>query len=79
MEQDRYKPATDIVMEIRDKFDTDIVWLLYGTEQHLMQNASEMEGLDNEIDLVLLFRKLKSYDQEEILEFIKLEIKRYSS
>lgn len=74
LEQDRYKPAIDTLMQIRNRFDTDLLWLLYGENQ-----LSTKEFVENEIDLLLWFRKLKVNDQEEILEIIKLKINRYNS
>jgi len=76
LEQDKYKPALDTVKDIHIKFETDIYWLLYGMDktQHVNYNKGISEF---ETELILEFRKLKEIDQDEIVEFIKLKIKRY--
>lgn len=79
LEQNRYKPAIDTLMQIRDRFDTDLLWLLYGENQLSTKDTYEKKFVENEIDLLLRFRKLKVNDQEEILEIIKLKINRYNS
>lgn len=76
LEQDKYKPALETIMEIHNKFKTDFYWLVYGVErsQHfdISQGLGEVEN-----EFILQFRKLKLEDQDEILEFIKLKINRY--
>ncbi len=77
LEQDRYKPTIDTLMQIRNRFDSDLLWLVYGEEHSSTKEAFEKKFVEKEIDLLLQFRKLKISDQDELLEFIKLKINRY--
>lgn len=76
LEQDKYKPALGTIMEIHNKFKTDIYWLATGEEQSQHFEISKRLG-ETETEFILQFRKLKLEDQDEILEFIKLKINRY--
>lgn len=75
LEQDKYKLALDTIMQIHNKFNTDIYWLLFGVKQH---NDDKNSFGKTESELILQFRKLKLVDQEEILDIIQLKINRYS-
>lgn len=75
LEQDKYKPALDTIIQIHNKFNTDIYWLLFGVEQH---NDDKNRFGKTESELILQFRKLKLVDQEEILDIIQLKINRYN-
>ncbi|MGN7454208.1 helix-turn-helix domain-containing protein [Paenibacillus pasadenensis] len=75
LEQDKYKPALDTIMQIYNKFNTDIYWLLFGVEQH---NDDKNRFGKTESELILQFRKLNLVDQEEILDIIQLKLNRYN-
>jgi hypothetical protein len=65
-EQDKYKPSTETVMAIRDQFKTNLHWLLFGTTESDAREISIIENL----------RKLKWEDQEDIIDFMKIKVKR---
>ncbi|GEC91643.1 XRE family transcriptional regulator [Brevibacillus brevis] len=82
-EQDKYKPSVDTILALVTQFDVNIEWLLFGITNDSLRddggvfhvhNISKLEG-----DLISEFRKLKAKDQEEIIDFIRLKIKRYES
>lgn len=75
LEQDKYKPSVETVLSIVSEFGVNIEWILIGdsgTKVIGLNRVSEREAV-----LLELFERLKSTDQEEIIEFIKLKINRY--
>lgn len=77
LEQNKYKPALDTIIQIYNKFNTDIYWLLFGVEQSQHNHDSKRFG-EIESELILQFRRLKLDDQDEILDIINLKINRYN-
>jgi transcriptional regulator with XRE-family HTH domain len=77
LEQDKYKPSVDTILAIVEGFEANVEWILLGTESSAakafgIKNVNEKEG-----NMLLHFDKLKSSDQDEIIDFIKLKISRY--
>lgn len=78
LEQDKYKPSVDCLMAIHNHFNTDIYWLIYGSDY--INDTSVIIGLgESEVRLISEYRKLKPCDQDEIVDFIKMKINRYHS
>jgi hypothetical protein len=77
IEQDKYKPSVDTVLSIVNGFGTDVEWLLVGVKITVVKAFGITAVKEKEADLLMHFDKLKSADQDEILEFIKLKISRY--
>jgi transcriptional regulator with XRE-family HTH domain len=77
LEQDKYKPSTETVMAIRDQFKTNLHWLLYGTIESDNERTSYDIQIDaREISIIENLRKLKWEDQEDIIDFIKIKVKK---
>jgi transcriptional regulator with XRE-family HTH domain len=77
LEQDKYKPSTETVMAIRDQFKTNLHWLLYGTIESDDERTSYDIQIDaREISIIENLRKLKWEDQEDIIDFMKIKVKR---
>lgn len=77
LEQDKYNPSIETVMAIREKFNTDINWLLYG----ILSSANEVSHLElrldvDEIKLIEKLRKLNIESREDIISFIEIKFKR---
>jgi transcriptional regulator with XRE-family HTH domain len=79
LEQDKYRPSVDTIIAIVKAFESNSEWLLFGSENNIVKN--QIFGLtkieEKEVDLISFFRKLKNADQDEIIEFIRMKIKRY--
>jgi transcriptional regulator with XRE-family HTH domain len=77
LEQDKYKPSVDTIISICSEFNSDIRWILLGSEG-FQGEAFKVNGINQqEAQLLLIFEKLKEKDREEIIEIIKMKIKRY--
>lgn len=77
LEQDKYKPSVDIIISIVSEFRADVTWLLLGTSSANNKVIGMNQVNEKEADLLLLFEKLKANDQDEIIDFIKMKLKRY--
>ncbi len=65
-------------MAIRKQFNTDLDWLLFGSEnQEDIHNNFDVRMNEKEAKLLSIYRDLKAKDQEEILDIIGLKIDRY--
>ncbi|NHN35323.1 helix-turn-helix transcriptional regulator [Paenibacillus agricola] len=77
LEQDKYKPSIDAILAIKDRFNTDIEWLIFGNKNTENKGIFNLAIEGQELDLISLFRELTKNDKDEIVEFIKLKISRY--
>jgi transcriptional regulator with XRE-family HTH domain len=77
LEQDKYKPSVDTILAIVELFEVDVEWILLGSKN----SAGKVFGIrgvnEKEAILIMHFDKLKTVDQDEIIEFIKLKMSRY--
>ena len=70
LEQDKYKPSTDTVMAIKDNFNTDLNWLLYGKVDSKSETTQFDFHLDEqEIIFIENLRNLYKEDREDIITF----------
>ncbi|WP_338143662.1 helix-turn-helix transcriptional regulator [Brevibacillus laterosporus] len=79
LEQDKYKPSVETIIALVTNYEVNIEWLIMGTsyipsEMFDVHRINEMEGV-----LLSELRRLKIFDQEEILGIIRLKIQRYKS
>ncbi|MEX1029947.1 MAG: helix-turn-helix transcriptional regulator [Paenibacillaceae bacterium] len=78
LELNKYKPSIETVMAIIKQFNTDSNWLLFGSEnQQGVHNNFDVRINEKEAKLISTYRKLKTKDQEEIIDIIGLKIDRY--
>jgi transcriptional regulator with XRE-family HTH domain len=77
LEQDKYKPSIDTIIAIKDRFNTDMEWLIFGNESKENTGIFNLAIEGQELNLISLFRELSKNDKDEIVEFIKLKISRY--
>ncbi len=74
LEQDKYKPSVEIITSIVSEFHTDVTWLPLGTvnaDDKVIRDTNEKEA-----NLLLVFEKLTSIDQDEIIDFMKTKLGR---
>jgi transcriptional regulator with XRE-family HTH domain len=74
LEKDKYMPPVDSVMAIREKFEVSIDWLLFGLENTEAQNHIYKDNQTS--NLLVLFQELTDTDQEEIIEIIRIKLRR---
>lgn len=81
LEQGKYNPSLETILSIHKVFKTNLSWLLIGdnNEDNETHNLFNTSLDDIELKLVDLFRSLKGYDKQEIIQFMKLKINRYLS
>lgn len=77
LEQDKYKPSIDTILAITSEFTVSLEWLLRCNQQNGDKVLGVRKISENEAELLMLFEKLKSTDQDEIVDFINLKIRRY--
>lgn len=80
LEQGKYNPSLETILSIHKVFNTNLQWLLVGDtllEDNEEQALFNVSLDDTEIKLVDLYRSLKDYDKEEIIQFMKLKMDRY--
>jgi transcriptional regulator with XRE-family HTH domain len=77
IEQDKYKPSLDTIIAIKDKFSSDINWLIFGDENKTSNSLFNITLKGQELNLLSVFRGLTQNDKDEILEFMKLKSSRY--
>lgn len=77
LEQDKYKPSVETILSIVSEFGVNIEWILIGGKDSETKAIGLNRVSEREAVLLELFERLKSTDQEEIIEFIKLKINRY--
>ncbi|WP_240418368.1 helix-turn-helix domain-containing protein [Paenibacillus periandrae] len=77
LEQDKYKPSVDTILAIVEGFETDVEWILIGTKSAAGKTFGITEVNEKEANILEHFDKLKSTDQDEIIDFIKLKLSRY--
>jgi DNA-binding XRE family transcriptional regulator len=77
LEQDKYKPSIDTIIAIKDSFNSDMEWLIFGNESKENKGIFNLAIEGQELNLISLFRELSKNDKDEIVEFIKLKISRY--
>lgn len=75
LEQGKYNPSLERILSIHKVFKTNLSWLLTG--DNLEENESinllfnvSLDGM--ELKLIEMFRNLKDYDKEEIIQYLKL-------
>ncbi|MDQ0195834.1 helix-turn-helix domain-containing protein [Paenibacillus wynnii] len=78
LETDKYLPSLDTILSLKSIFGVDLEWLLFDISEK-KSNEVFMSRIDeNELNLILDFRKLHKGDKREISEIIKLKINFYS-
>ncbi|MBD0383867.1 helix-turn-helix domain-containing protein [Paenibacillus sedimenti] len=79
LEQGKYSPSLETILSIHRVFKTNLSWLLTGDS--LVENESlnlfNVSLGDMELKLIEIFRNLKDYDREEIIQFLNLKLNRY--
>jgi DNA-binding XRE family transcriptional regulator len=77
LEQDKYKPSVEIIISIISEFHSDLTWLLLGMTSSSDKVFDEKVVNEKEAELLVLFDKLNSVDQEEIIDIIKKSLRHY--
>lgn len=77
LEQGKYNPSLETILSIHKVFKTNISWLLTGDALEESLNLFNVSLDDMELKIIQLFRNLKDYDKEEIIQFLNLKINRY--
>lgn len=78
LEQDKYKPSIETIILIYKHFKVDLEWLLVNLNKENSQtNACISKIEDKEVELLTLFRKLSTRDEDEIIGIIELKLKGY--
>ncbi|MDP4103471.1 MAG: helix-turn-helix transcriptional regulator [Bacillota bacterium] len=78
IEQNKYKPSIDAVILIYTNFKVDLEWLLIDSVYYNNLNDTyKLEVNGKEKELLTLFNKLHSDDQNEVKEIISLKLKKY--
>nr|WP_268240162.1 helix-turn-helix transcriptional regulator [Paenibacillus marchantiophytorum] len=77
LEQDKYKPSVDTILAIVQGFEADVEWILIGTKSAAGKAFGIREVNEKEANVLVHFDKLKTTDQDEIIDFIKLKLSRY--
>ncbi|MUG46731.1 helix-turn-helix domain-containing protein [Paenibacillus woosongensis] len=77
LEQKKYKLSLDMILAIHNHFNVDLLWLLLG-EGTLNKADKIQELIEQETAFLSIFKKLTDTDQSEIIDFIKMKIRRYS-
>lgn len=80
LEQGKYNPSLETILSIHKVFKTNLNWLLTGDslEENESINLLFNVSLDDmELKLIEMFRNLKDYDKEEIIQFLNLKLNRY--
>lgn len=78
LEKDKYKPSIDTIISIFNNFPVNIEWLLVNHHQKDETGDtynSMIKGKEG--DLLTVFRNLSIADQDEVIEIMKLKLKRY--
>ncbi|ASR45775.1 transcriptional regulator with XRE-family HTH domain [Paenibacillus jamilae] len=77
LEQDKYRPSLDIIIAIKENFNSHIEWLIFGDTPISKNTIFNLAIEAQELELISLFRGLTKEDRDEIIDFIKLKIVRY--
>ncbi|MCC3359681.1 helix-turn-helix domain-containing protein [Bacillus sp. REN16] len=76
VEQDKYNPSIETIILIHKNFKVDLEWLLVNLNS---SNPYKSKIVGNEVELLTLFRKLPSDEQDEVIGIIELKLKRYNN
>ncbi|URJ43636.1 helix-turn-helix transcriptional regulator [Paenibacillus polymyxa] len=77
LEQDKYRPSLDIIIAIKENFNSHIEWLIFGDTPVSKKPIFNLAIEAQELELISSFRELTKEDRDEIIDFIKLKIVRY--
>lgn len=78
LEKDKYKPSLDTIISIYNNFTVDIELLLVNQQQKdITEDTYNSKIKVKERELLTLFRKLSTGDQDEIIGIMELKLKRY--
>ncbi|MED4354092.1 helix-turn-helix transcriptional regulator [Schinkia azotoformans] len=78
LEQDKYKPSIDTIISINKEFNVNLDWLLIDPMHQGTPKDTYILNIEGkEKELLSLFKKLSSQDQDEIVEIIELKLKKY--
>jgi DNA-binding XRE family transcriptional regulator len=78
LEKDKYKPSLDTIISIYNNFTVDIEWLLVNQQQKDTTKGTYNSKIKvKEREVLTLFGKLSTGDQDEIIGIMELKLKRY--
>lgn len=79
LEQGKYNPSLETILSINKVFKTNLSWLLTGDslERNESLHLFNVSLDDMEFKLIEMFRNLKDFDKEEIIQFLNLKLNRY--
>lgn len=74
LETGKKLPSTPTLIKLSEVLDCSIDWILFGKTSICESSNSELSSLESE--LILHFRELTLDNQEEVLEFINMKLRR---
>lgn len=77
LEHDKYKPSVEIIISIGSEFHTDLTWLLLGITSSDDKVDDVNDFSEKATDFLILFKKMKAIDQNEVIDFIKMKVNCY--